>query len=313
MHETAWRVVTEAAAIWKAALPAMFFGCWCGVALRQGRVFAFFSRLCRPFTRAGRMPEEWAPFFILCLLNRYAANAMLAEWQREGRLGRRETVAVYLLGSLPTGVYFTLFYFTPVLLASLGTELGGRFIALHVLLSLLVTFCGLALHWFSGGGAAASKWKKEESVPARQGTWLGNVAEAWRQFWGIAKIFMPVTFLFTAALHSSWMEAAWPQLDAFLRTFSLSAAGILVILAGIPTLIAAIGMAGTFMVGGVLSGQEVLFILLLASFGHNVYDGLSRVLPSNLSIFGASLGLLVTTVGTGLYLAMVALLAWGLA
>jgi len=89
--------------------------------------------------------------------------------------------------------------------------------------------------------------------------------------------------------------------------FNLTSAGMLVIIAGIPTLIAAIGVAGTLLQSGALAPQDVIFVLLLASFFHNIYDGLSRVLPTNLSVFGMKTGITVTVVGTGVYLTMVAL------
>ena len=100
---------TKTFIIWKAALPAMLFGCWCGVVLRRGKIFIFFSKLTRPLTWLGKIPKELGPFFILCLLNRYAANALLADCAKTNKLSTNTITAVYLMGSLPTGIYFTAF------------------------------------------------------------------------------------------------------------------------------------------------------------------------------------------------------------
>ncbi|MDF2570129.1 MAG: nucleoside recognition domain protein, partial [Sporomusa sp.] len=129
-------------AMWKIALPAMFLGCYCGVVLRSGKFFELFSKALRPMTSLGKLPETLGPFFILCLLNRYAANAMLAEFGKSGTVTKSTLMAVYLMGSLPTGIYFTFFYFSPPLIAGLGWKLGALFIAVNIGMSTLVTIIG---------------------------------------------------------------------------------------------------------------------------------------------------------------------------
>lgn len=302
-------VLGDVWAMWKIALPAMFLGCYCGIVLRTGKFFIFFSKALRPMTALGRLPAALGPFFILCLLNRYAANAMLADFGRSGAVSKTTLLAVYLMGSLPTGIYFTIFYFTPPLVAGLGWDLGLSFIAINIGMSTLVTIIGFVWNrlMYKAGPAGRLRELPADSRPRADKTDLIAAGKkAWQQFGDIAVVFMPVTLAFTFIIHTEFTREAIAGLDSFLRWFNLTAAGVLVIIAGIPTLIAAIGVAATLLQSGALAPQEIIFVLLLASFFHNIYDGLSRVLPANLAVFGARQGLTVTAVGTGLYLLIVA-------
>lgn len=294
-------------AIWQASLPAMFFGCWCGVVLRRGKIFTFFSKLTRPLTWLGNVPKELGPFFILCLLNRYAANALLADCAKKNNLNKNTITAVYLMGSLPSGLYFTIFYFSPILISSLGSKLGITFIIIHIILSLVVTFTGI--FWQRLVQQSWTNFTLDDSSNKNTQTGSPNYRQdlysAWLQFRAIAIVFMPVTFVFAFILSTSWLAQLAPTLDKIFQNFALSTAGIMVIIAGLPTLIAAIGLAGTLFVQGSLSASEVIFVLLLAAFAHNVYDSCSRIWPSNVAIFGLKLGTSLTLVGTALYLATV--------
>lgn len=301
--------LTDVINMWKIALPAMFLGCYCGVVLRTGKFFSFFSKLTRPMTALGKLPEALGPFFMLCLLNRFAANAMLADFGKSGAITKNTLMAVYLMGSLPTGIYFSVFYFSPVLVTSLGWELGMTFFAINIGISSLVTLCGFVWNRLLARQNEAEQRQEQQENCAATADATDLIAagkKAFKQFWDIAVVFMPITLAFGFLMHTDFIKELINGLDPFLRWFKLTAAGVLVIIAGIPTMIAAIGVAGTLLHSGALASQDVIFVLLIASFVHNVYYGLSQVLPANLSIFGAKNGFTVTLVGTGVYLAMVA-------
>ena len=298
--------IADVFAMWKIALPAMFLGCYCDVVLRTGRFFAFFSKALRPMTSLGKLPEALGPFFILCLLNRYAANAMLAEFGKSGAVTKSTLMAVYLMGSLPTGIYFTIFYFSPLLITGLGWNLGTAFIVINIGMSTFVTIIGFIWNRLLIQHKVSLEFQKSCCTEVDKTDLIEAGKKAFKQFWDIAVVFIPITLAFACLMHTDFMKEVITRLDPILRWFNLTAAGVLVIIAGIPTLIAAIGVAGTLLQSGALAPQDVIFVLLLASFFHNIYDGISRVLPTNLSIFGTKTGITVTAVGTGLYLSMVA-------
>lgn len=298
--------------MWKTALPAMFLGCYCGVVLKNGRFFAWFSKVLRPLTELGKLPEALGPFFILCLLNRYAANAMLAEFGRNAVVSRTGVIAVYLMGSLPTGIYFTIFNFSPALIAGLGWKLGMVFIAINIGISTLVTILGIVWNRIIFRQAIAGHPEHLQAfsdMAAEKTDLLAAARKAFGQFWDIAVVFMPVTFGFALFMHTGIFNDIMAVVAPVLHKVNLTAAGVLVILAGIPTMFAAIGVAGTLLQSGALAAEEIIFTLLVASFFHNVYDAVSRVLPTNFSIFGARLGVIVSVVGTAVYLAIVVLVA----
>lgn len=298
--------------MWKTALPAMFLGCYCGVVLKNRRFFTWFNKVLRPMTALGKLPEALGPFFILCLLNRYAANAILAEFGRNAVVNKSGIIAVYLMGSLPTGIYFTIFYFSPALIAGLGWKLGMAFMVINIGMSTLVTVIGILWNRinFRQGDASHSEHQQAfSSATADKIDLVAAARTAFGQFWDIAVVFVPVTFVFALFMHTDIINEILPSVAPVLHKVNLTAAGVLVILAGIPTMIAAIGVAGTLLQSGALVAEEIIFTLLVASFFHNVYDAASRVLPTNVSIFGVKLGVIVTVVGTVVYLAMVALAA----
>lgn len=299
--------LTDVFTMWKIALPAMFLGCYCGVVLKSGEFFEFFSKITRPMTALGKLPGELGPFFILCLLNRYAANAMLADFGKNGVVTQSTLMAVYLMGSLPTGIYFTIFYFSPILITGLGWQLGAAFIVINIGISTLVTISGFVWNrLFQHRVGSLQKMQEDCCTKAAKLEMVAAGKQACKQFWDIAVVFIPITLAFGFLMHTDFMKEVIAGLNPFLRWFNLTAAGVLVIIAGIPTLIAAISVAGSLLQSGALAPQDVIFVLLLASFFHNIYDGLSRVLPTNLSIFGTKTGVNVTVVGTGLYLGIVA-------
>ncbi|TWH49164.1 hypothetical protein [Sporomusa sp. KB1] len=298
--------------MWKTALPAMFLGCYCGVVLKSGRFFSWFSKVLRPMTALGKLPEALGPFFILCLLNRYAANAMLAEIGRNAIVNRSGIIAVYLMGSLPTGIYFTIFYFSPALIAGLGWKLGMAFIAINIGMSALVTVIGILwnrINFRQDDGSKPDHRQAFSGTTADKTDLVVAAKTAFWQFWDIVVVFMPVTFAFALFMHTDIINEILAGVAPGLHGVHLTAAGALVILAGIPTLIAAIGVAGTLLQSGALVAEEIIFTLLVASFFHNVYDAVSRVLPTNVSIFGVKLGVILTLAGTAIYLAMVVITA----
>lgn len=305
-------VLSDVLKMWKTALPAMFLGCYCGVVLKNGHFFAWFSKVLRPMTAMGKLPEALGPFFILCLLNRYAANAMLAEFGRNAVLNRKGVIAVYLMGSLPTGIYFTVFNFSPALIAGLGWKLGMAFVAINIGISTLVTIIGVIWNRivFQQADSGHTEYLQAFSSMEDDKISLKMAArKAFWQFWDIAIIFVPVTFGFALFMHTEIISGILTGVAPVLHKVNLTTAGVLVILAGIPTMFAAIGVAGTLLQSGALAAEEIIFTLLVASFFHNVYDAVSRVLPANISIFGIKMGVIATVIGTAVYLAIVMLAA----
>lgn len=296
--------LNEVLGMWKIALPAMFIGCFCGILFRTGKYFEIISRFTAPMVKMGKLPKSLGLFFILCLLNRYAANAMLAEHYKEKTISLKSLIAVYLMGTFPTGIYFTIFNFSPLLISNLGWELGMKFIAINLSFSVIITVIGFWMNRMMTGEIKDTYAIAQAEAEATN--YQVALTKAVKQFYGISVIFMPITLFFGFLVHTDFIAFLISQIDPFLKTFNLAASGILVIIAGIPTVMAAIGVAGTLLANGSLPESLVILMLLFASFFHNVYDGLTRIWPTNASIFGVQVGTMVSIIGTGLYLLMVA-------
>jgi hypothetical protein len=299
--------VSEAVVLWKTALPAMFIGCCCGVMMNGGGLGELSRKAMEPITSLVKLPNVLGSFFMFCLINRYTANAMLAELGRNFVVTRTGIVATYLMGALPTGIYYTVFYFSPALIGGLGWQLGVTFAIINTGISAMVTLAGVLINRICYQGNECSvAASKEGTIPIADTLELtGAIKIAIHQFWDMAKIFMPITLLFAWLMHSSQITDILAGVNPALQRIGLTSAGALVIMAGIPTLIAGIGVAGTLLHSGALAPGDVIFSLLIASFFHSIYDFWSSVLPTNISIFGARMGVTLAVMGTVIRIAIV--------
>lgn len=78
-----------------------------------------------PLERLGRLPVGYATSLTLCLAERIAGYTMLAELKNNGVVKTWEIVITFLVSAIPSGLYFTIFFFSPAVIASLGCLTGA--------------------------------------------------------------------------------------------------------------------------------------------------------------------------------------------
>ncbi|WP_456478293.1 hypothetical protein [Geoglobus ahangari] len=264
----------EGAAILQTILPRMFIGMVLAGALFSmpefRKVTALFERLARVANLKSGVPV--AAFFA----DRYAALSILAEMRRRGAVSDREVMVCAVMGMFPMGIRSSLLVMGPLALSSLGAKYGLAYILLDLTSKLLVSLTGaLAGRMYLEGGQVEVEFR----MPVRE-----SVIQSVRQFLRVAAVLIPSVF------------AVLLVVDAGMDRLPLNTAQLAILSAGAGSTIAGIGVAGSLVAKGVVSGETALLHLIVAQMLHRVVEGLRSSMPVNVSMFGASLGSRLTAV-----------------
>jgi hypothetical protein len=305
----------QALALWSAVLPAMLVGCLCGNFLVITRIWRHIESFLRRVAESIWLPAAGGPYLAMCFLNRYAADTMIAGLLARGQFPVRYLTAVFLAGWFPYVLFFYLFYIIPALVGAVGISTTGVFSAFYLGINLTITLVGIVL-------AVRCSRRDADCDSARRFACVGPEADSRPrpikllrqsvdQFARIALVFVPATLFFALLLNirqaTIWLE----RMNPLFAHFGLPSASALVILAGLPSTVSGIAAVGTVFQNNLLTGQEVVITLLIASCFHAVYEFFASFLPANLAIFGSARGwrLSVATIAVRLAAAVAGLLA----
>jgi hypothetical protein len=287
-------VLPDVLKLWKNVLPSMLLGCFLGNLFHNTVFLQRLGRGMRPLARLGHLPAGCATSLTLCLVDRIAAYTMLAELKNTGLVGTREVVVSFLVSALPTGLYFTIFFFSPAVIASLGCRTGAVYLAIYLGISLMVSAVGLLLGRLLLPRPGRGQEGREQRREAVHTSWRDKLVAATRRtvpaFCRLAVVFMPVTFLVSILLHTDLVSQILRQVDPVLSCLGLPGPVIFVITTGVMSMIAAIGTLGPILQAGLVTPAEAVTALLVTSVLHYLYEFWSGGLPTNISIFGPRLG-----------------------
>lgn len=312
-------VLSDVLKLWKNVLPSMLLGCFLGNLFHNTVFLQRLGRGMLPLARLGHLPAGCAASLTLCLIDRIAAYTMLAGLKNTGAVGAREVVVSFLVSALPTGLYFTVFFFSPAVIASLGCRTGAMYLAIYLAISIMVSAVGLLLGRLLLPQPGQGQEGREQSREAVHISWRDKLAAAARRtipaFCRLAVVFMPVTLLVSILLHTDLVNQILRQVDPVLSYLGLPGPVLFVITTGVMSMIAAIGTLGPILQAGLVTPAEAVAALLVTSVLHYPYEFWSGGLATNVSIFGPKLGgkvslaaLLVRECATCLALGLVVLL-----
>jgi len=280
--------------LWKSVLPSMLLGCFLGNLFQNTVLLQHLGRVMQPLARLGRLPAGCTTPLTLCLADRIAAYTMLAELKNTGVVGAREVVVSFLVSALPTGIYFTIFYFSPAVMASLGCHTGAVYLAIYLGISLMIGAVGMLLGRLLLPLPDQGQKEGDRSRETVRLSWRDKLAKAVRRtlpaFCRLAVVFMPVTFLVSILLHTDIVNQILRQVEPIISYLGLPAPVLFVITTGVLSMIAAIGTLGPILQAGLVTPAEAVIALLVTSVLHYLYAFWSSGLPTNISIFGPKLG-----------------------
>lgn len=292
--QTVLDVLPDVLKVWKNVLPSMFVGCFLGNLFHNTVLLQRLGRGMRPLARLGHLPASCATSLTLCLVDRIAAYTMLAGLKNNGVVGAREVVISYLVSALPTGLYFTIFFFSPAVIASLGYRTGAMYLAFYLGINLMISAVGLLLGrlllpWPDWGQEAHYQSRKAVHI-----SWRDKLIAAAQRtipaFCRLAMVFMPVTYLVSILLHTELVNQILQQVGPVLSYLGLPGPVLFIITTGVMSMIAAIGALGPVLQAGLVTPAEAVTALLVTSVLHYLYEFWSGGLPTNISIFGPQLG-----------------------
>lgn len=267
-------VLEESIAILQTILPRMFIGMVLAGVLfstpQFRKVTALFEQLARIAKLKSGVPV--AAFFA----DRYAALSILAEMKRRDAVSDREVMVCVIMGMFPMGIRSTLLVMGPLALSSLGVKYGLAYILIDLTSKFLVSLTGaLAGRAYLEEGQVEVEFR----TPVRE-----SVIQSVRQFLRVSAVLIPSIFVVLLVV------------DAGMNMLPLNTAQLAILSAGAGSTIAGIGVAGSLVAKGVLSGETALMHLIVAQILHRVVEGLRSSMPVNVSMFGASLGSRLTAV-----------------
>lgn len=291
-------VLPDVLKLWKNVLPSMLLGCFLGNLFQNTVFLRRLGRVMYPLAQLGHLPVGCATSLTLCLVDRIAAYTMLAGLKNTGVVGAREVVVSFLVSALPTGLYFTIFFFSPAVIASLGCLTGAVYLTIYLGINLMVGAVGLLLGRLLLPQPGWALEGHEQSREAVHTSWRDKLTKAAQRtipaFCCLALVFMPVTFLVLILLHTELVGQIMRQVDPILGYLGLPGPVLFVITTGVLSMIAAIGTLGPILQAGLVTPAEAVTALLVTSVLHYLYEFWSHGLPTNVSIFGPKLGMEVS-------------------
>ncbi len=282
--------------LWRMVLPAMFLGCLIGTWIQGTRLWQICGRLMAPLVAMARLPHNCGLYFVMCFLNHYAANAYLGSEFQKGMVRPRELLAAFLMGGFPNGFHFALFYIAPILIGSVGWEVGASYTALYLTIGLLTAGVGILI----GLRGEKKVLSHEEaacgnspSTKAGKRGFSSILSESGKQFGRMALIFVPVTLLFALGMHHEKISQLLTSTDRLAGVIGFSGPVMIVVAAGLPSSISALAAAAALFQSRLLGPTEVVYALLIAYAMHNIYEFFANYIPSTMAFFGPRVGLRV--------------------
>jgi len=264
------------------------------------------SRLSRPLTTFSNLHSECGISFMMAFISPKAANAMLAKYQRDGMITRREMMIAALMNSFPSVVMHWR-YLLPVYIPLLGLT-GLVYFAILVVVGILKT--GIIM--IAGRRILPPPGEEGESEvnggPKPRPPWREGVRAALASSWGslrhILIISIPTIIIVAVLITLGFFDTVAEVMQGFGAWFPVPPAGFAIIAAQFGSFIAGASVASTLLAAGTLSPQEIVITLLVGNILTSVTRGIRWYGSSYAAIFGPRTGAEIQILSTGLRVAI---------
>ncbi|MCQ1536720.1 nucleoside recognition protein [Methanosarcina sp. KYL-1] len=264
-----------------------------GVALAEILVslgwFDKFDFLVRPITNFGHLKKECGVSFLTAFASTSSANASLKSMYDRGMIKENEMVIASVLNSFPAIVmhWRTLL---PVLVPLLGTT-GIIYVGLITLVGLLKTLIVLiAGHFLLEAQEVPFEYTEKKEAPGLKEAVRESLGPAKKTIYRIFSVMVPVTLLVFILTDLEVFDLLGTYLQPVSEYLPVPVEGLPVIAALFASHLAAYTLASNLMEQGVLSGLEVILVLLVGNIITSL--GTLRIyVPHYVGIFGPRLGM----------------------
>ena len=293
-----WQILN----FFRQVLPFIFIGFFIANLIKTLPYFDLIGLPMSYFARAAHLPAKCSAILSLYLLNSYSALAMLSENVREKTLEDKQVFITIVISYFPKGINSILLFLAPVALSVFGIVTGGGILVVEFMICIGITLAGII-----GGRIFLDPIPKEEKnctriplevLPHKTGTWKSTLRkclmDSVQEFYEIALILIPTGAIIIILFNIGAQEYFTSFLSPLLAFFNLPASSIIVFAAAFVSQVAAISATGTVAVQENLSFIQCLIIYALSRSLHLGIGQIKSGLPTNIALFGKSLGIKVT-------------------
>ncbi len=256
------------------------------------------SWLVRPITRFGHLRDECGLSFITAFGSPTAANSMLMELYQKGKIEKRELYVASLTNSFPA-IIMHLRSMLPVLVPLLGPT-GLAYFGILALLGLiktgLILLTGRIILAPKKNNYAIDKINKRTSLSSA--LWE-SIRQSKKLIMKIIIVTVPVTIATFVLIDLGAFDALSSHIKDIAKYLPIAPEGIPVIVAQFVSSIAAYTVASNLLINGVLSGYQIIVVLLVGNILSTI-TGLRYIVPYYIGIFGLRLGLELMVISTAL-------------
>jgi len=277
----------------KRSVPGLLIGIFIAELLIEKGIINKFSPVGKPFVKLSNLPEECALAFATAFLNTRAGNAMLIDFYREGKIGKKELYIASLMNAFPAMVrhWNSLI---PVLLATLGT-LDLLYFGILVLIGFIQTTV------FAFAGKLSIKSPKQIKDVQRH---TKNCQEPFKKVLRkalaktkkhsipILKTIVLTTYITALLIAAGFFEYLTSLVKDFAAFLPLSPEEISVALSAMASSIAAYTLGANLLKAGLISEKALIRSLLLGSVLANI-TFLRVSIPYYVGLYGPKEGMKV--------------------
>lgn len=246
------------------------------------------SWIARPITRFGHLRDECGLSFMTAFGSPTAANSMLVDLYHKGEMEKRELYVACLANSFPA-IIMHWRSMLPVLVPLLGPT-GLAYFGILVIIGFVKT--GLIL--LTGrlilpkrNNDCPEEEKKER--PAFRPALLDSIRQSKRVIKRIVVITIPITLTAFVLIDLGFFDVLTSYLSGIVKYLPMPPEGIAIIGAQFANNVAAYTVASNFLIKGILSGYEIVIILLIGNILTSIAS-LRFLIPYYMGIFGPRLG-----------------------
>lgn len=297
-------IFSEAFRLFSMMLPLLFIGFLLSNLLQANRYLEYTSIPMSSLAEIANLPRTCSSILTLFFFSSWSAMGMLSSFFRERILGERDVIVTVLIAQLPKGLHSTIFFQAPVALPVLGYEIGGTLLFLELLMFTGITVIGIFAGRTllvktppnTGGGAVLKIPKTDETTSNRIIKARVILGESAREFWRVARVLIPTGIFFIIILDLGLEQYSAEILRPVMDCLDLPGSTVLVLGASLVSQIAVLSAAGTLIVKEQITALQCLEVLFIARALHLGVGYIKTTLPTNIALFGRSLGVKVTCV-----------------
>ncbi|KUK68432.1 MAG: Uncharacterized protein XD88_1912 [Methanocalculus sp. 52_23] len=315
-------------------LPMIFIGFLLANALIKSRYIKYTNIPMALLTKKAYLPVTCSSALTFYFFNSWTGVGVLSTLFRDKIINERHVIVTVLIAMLPKGLHSVLFFQIPVAIAVLGYSIGLLLLAIELLVFSLIAFLGIIIGRrlfqqepcvckMEGEAGEGSEELEEAEKPEetkkqnKYKKWISHIgavfAKTLYDFAKVAVVLIPTTILFLAIFNYGLIGYFEGLFRPLMSAINLPDVAIIVFTASFLSQVAVLSVAGTVIALEEITVLQTLLMLFIARILHLGLGYVKTSFPTNIALFGKSLGTRVTciefiTVESGLFSVIIILL-----